>query len=128
MTEAPVKYGRLHLYSHDVAGWRRERSCEYPEGYPISLRPDWVCEILSSNFRDDRVRKQKVLHEWEVPFYWLVDPGFREIRILEWHDEDYKIVKDVDVDFRGALPPFDAVPISVKALFGLDDDNDEDAP
>src|SRR5438105_1001262 len=36
--------------SPDVAGWRRERLPELPEA-PITVVPDWVCEILSPTTR-----------------------------------------------------------------------------
>jgi len=122
-TEATVRYGRSHLFAHDLAGWRRELHKSKPTGYPVTERPDWVCEITSTNFRDDKFRKQKVLHEWHVPFYWLVDPVGHEIRILRWDDADYSIVCDVNATFIGILPPFDALPIAVKDLFGIEDED-----
>ena len=122
-TEAPVKYGHLHLFSHDIAGWRRERAPKRPTDYPVSLRPDWVCEILSSNFRNDAEVKKKILHEWQVPFLWLVDPAHQEIRILEWEDAQYRVVSDVGLEFSGSLPPFDALPLAVKDLFGVEDED-----
>jgi len=29
----------------DLAGWRRERMSELPEGAAFELAPDWVCEV-----------------------------------------------------------------------------------
>ena len=46
-TEVAVKYGENSLFCHDLAGWRRSRVPERPRRYPVTERPDWVCEILS---------------------------------------------------------------------------------
>ena len=67
-------------YRPDLAGWRRERMPEVPDEFPISLRPDWVCEVLSpNNSRNDCVRKLRTYHRSEVGHYWIVDPQ-EEIR------------------------------------------------
>ena len=125
VVESPVKYGMLNLFCHDMAGWKRSRSPKNPaEDYPVALTPDWVCEILSTNIRDDKVKKQDVLHEWRVPYYWLVDSENQEIRILEWEEDEYKAVLDADTSYVGPMPPFQDVELSVKMLFGLEDDND----
>jgi Uma2 family endonuclease len=47
-TEVHVGYGD-EIYCHDVAGWRRERVPAMPDGFPVPIRPDWVCEIVSPN-------------------------------------------------------------------------------
>src|SRR6185437_5844787 len=52
-TEADVYFDAANTFRPDVAGWRRERVPELPPGIPIKERPDWVCEILSSNKRND---------------------------------------------------------------------------
>lgn len=121
-TEIGVRYGRNHVLCHDLAGWRRDRLPKWPTDLSLmEMRPDWVCEILSSNIRDDKVRKHRILHEWEVPYYWLVDPVDLEIRILQRENEDFKVFMDVGTDFVGFLPPFEGEEISVKDLFGLEE-------
>ena len=45
-----------------------------PHGSPMRLFPDWVCEILSTNKRNDLVRKKRVYHRHELPHYWILDP------------------------------------------------------
>jgi hypothetical protein len=34
---------------------------------PVTVRPDWVCEILSTNRSNDLVVKMKILREAGVP-------------------------------------------------------------
>ena len=62
-TEVAVRYSGKSLFSHDLAGWKRSRFPDRPRRFPIKDRPDWVCEILSSNDANDLVKKKAVLHE-----------------------------------------------------------------
>jgi Uma2 family endonuclease len=75
MLEIHVEYAVGEVHCHDAAGWRRARAPARPEGWPVKLRPDWVCEIVSPRHeRRDHVDKPQVLHAAEVPYYWLMDP------------------------------------------------------
>mgnify|MGYP001366042697 CR=1 FL=1 len=41
----------------------------------MSVRPDWVCEILSpSNERNDLIRKMRTYQRCGVPQTWIHDP------------------------------------------------------
>ena len=42
-------------------------------------RPDWVCEILSSNRKHDTITKFEVLGRAGVRHYWLLDVDAREL-------------------------------------------------
>src|SRR5690348_2508954 len=44
-TEVEVQFGPQVLRP-DVLGWRRERTERRPAGTPVTLLPDWACEIL----------------------------------------------------------------------------------
>jgi Uma2 family endonuclease len=122
LPECAVRYGNLNLFIHDLGGWLRTRSPTMPTDLPITLRPDWVCEILSTNKRNDRQKKRSVLHEHEVPFYWIADPEERSVEIFEWSEKGYILLNSVDEDFIGRLPPFDAIELKVSVLFGEEED------
>lgn len=47
LLEPDISFGPDDLCRPDAAGWRRERVPQTPSSSPISLRPDWICEILS---------------------------------------------------------------------------------
>ncbi|MEM9696568.1 MAG: Uma2 family endonuclease, partial [Myxococcota bacterium] len=54
----------------DLAGWRIERYEEF-EDNPITLVPDWICEVLSSTTaRVDRKEKMPLYAEHGVEFLW----------------------------------------------------------
>ena len=46
-TEVEVLFEPTQVFRPDIAGWRRERMIELPVEVPVTLRPDWICEILS---------------------------------------------------------------------------------
>ena len=119
--EVAVKYGQNSLFLHDLAGWKRVTTSQRPRRYPITERPDWVCEILSSNDSNDLVKKRAVLHQHEVPFYWIVHPSENIITVLEWSPKGYVAILDVVAGFEGKIPPFDNVTLKENVLFGEED-------
>jgi Uma2 family endonuclease len=119
-TEVVVRYGDTSLFSHDIAGWKRSRFSERPRRYPITDRPDWVCEILSSNASNDLFKKRTVLHEHEVPFYWILEPVEKILTVFEWSEKGYNAILDVTEGFEGAIPPFHSVHLKANELFGED--------
>ena len=121
-TEVAVRYSEKSLYSHDLAGWKRSRFPERTLRFPMTDRPDWVCEILSSNTANDLVKKRAVLHRNEVPYYWLVHPTEKIITVLKWTAEGYVSFMDVTEDFVGKIPPFDAIDLKANVLFGEEDE------
>mgnify|MGYP001567567853 CR=1 FL=1 len=73
--EPDVKFNQ-HILSPDLAGWKKSRREKInPLESLVTIIPDWVCEIISpSSGRRDRVEKFKIYQEFEVPYYWIVDP------------------------------------------------------
>lgn len=117
-TEVLVEYGPTRLFRHDIAGWRKDRAPDRPTGPRVTLRPDWVCEVLSTNKRTDLVEKRAALHEAGVPHYWLLDPDARVLTVLRHHADGYLILAAVSPGERARLEPFDAVELEVTNLFG----------
>jgi Uma2 family endonuclease len=58
----------------DVAGWRRERMPELPQGVGVTLAPDWLCEVLSPTTAELDREKMRVYAREGVRHVWLVDP------------------------------------------------------
>jgi Uma2 family endonuclease len=121
-TEVAVRYGEQSLFSHDLAGWKRALYPERPKRFPITSRPDWVCEILSSNETNDLVKKKSVLHEHGVPYYWVVEPNDKVITVFEWHEKGYLSILDVTEGSIGKILPFDAINLKANVLFGEEDE------
>src|SRR5436190_18255126 len=47
VTEVEVLLEGREIVRPDVVGWRRERVPERPTGFPVSILPDWICEVVS---------------------------------------------------------------------------------
>jgi Uma2 family endonuclease len=119
-TEISVVYpGRQNGFVHDLAGWKKENYPEKPKGKRVAERPDWVCEILSGNKKDDLTTKKWVLHEHKVPYYWMVDLQSEIISVLEWAEKGYVTVADAEKEEKRILPPFD-MEFSIAVLLGND--------
>jgi Uma2 family endonuclease len=123
VTEVEVFFDERNTFRPDVTGWRRERMSERPRGTPITTRPDWVCEILSTNRRNDLVRKKRTYHRHEVPHYWIVDPAEESLTVHRWAKEGYLEVLVAERGERVRAEPFDAIPLAVGVLFGDEDDD-----
>lgn len=120
MTEPDVVLGS-NGYRPDIAGWRRERSAAPPLERVITLRPDWICEILSeSNRPNDTVLKLRRYHEAGVPHYWVLDPTQGSLTVFRHRAEGYLSVLTADREQRVHAEPFDAIAIEVGVLFGDD--------
>lgn len=121
-TEVEIQLADTQVFRPDVAGWRRERMPALPAEVPISLRPDWVCEILSTNRRVDLIKKKRAYHQHEVGHYWLIDPVDETLTVHRWHRDGELEVLIADRDERVRAEPFEAIELRVAVLFGDDDD------
>lgn len=125
-TEVDVFFDEANTLRPDVAGWRRDRVTERPRGVPIFVKPDWVCEILSTNKRHDLIKKKRVYHRHHVNHYWIIDPEQETLLVYRWVEDGYTEVLAAE---RGEVvhpEPFDAVALQVGVLFGDDDEADRD--
>jgi len=118
VNEVEIEYEQRQIYRHDVCGWRRERLPERPTEWPVRVRPDWVCEILSrTNASNDTVKKLRTLHRHGVPHYWLVDPDRKTLTGFRWGESGYVAVVSAEAGERVRAEPFDALELDTTALF-----------
>jgi Uma2 family endonuclease len=109
----------------DLVGWRRDRVPERPTGKLVSVLPDWVCEVLSTDRGRDLIKKKRVYHRAKILHYWIADPADRTLSVNRWSEAGYTEVLSAE---RGELvraEPFDAVELSIDVLFGAGDDPEE---
>ncbi len=120
-TEAAVEYDPREIYHHDLAGWRRERLPTLPAGGTVSLRPDWVCEIVSpSNWARDTVTKFRTLQAHGVPHYWIVDLEHGQLTVYRFGGKVYEVAAVAQPGEKMRLEPFEALELDVSVLMGLD--------
>ncbi len=121
-SECEVLFENTQVFEPDLAGWRRDRLAALPADVPISIVPDWVCEILSTNRRRDLVNKKRVYHRHEVRHYWIVDPAAETLSVNRRHADGYIEVLLAERGDRVRAEPFGDVELQVGVLFGDDPD------
>lgn len=109
------------VFRPDLLGWRRDRVPHRPRGRAIQIRPDWVCEVVStSNAKTDLVDKLRVYQQAGIPHYWIVDPAEEVLTVLRHRGAAYEVALTAGRDDIVHAEPFDAVPFPVGILFGDD--------
>jgi Uma2 family endonuclease len=121
-TETEIQFSDRLVFRPDVAGWRREHLAALPNEVPIIVTPDWICEILSTNKRNDLIKKKRAYHEHRVGHYWLLDPVDETLAVYRWHVDGYVEVLIAERHERVRPEPFDAIELPIGVLFGDDDE------
>jgi Uma2 family endonuclease len=107
--------GTLEI-SPDVAGWRRERLPELPADRPITVVPDWVCEILSPTTRRHNLLVKKPYYaRVGVRYHWLVDLEARAVAAFHLEQGRWVELGVWGDETTASIPPFDAVPLDVSS-------------
>lgn len=102
----------------DLAGWRRERLTEMPEGRGIALPPDWLCEVVSpSSERFDRQLKMPRYARAGVGYLWLVHPADRRLEVFESNNLQWMLLEKCSVNMIVRSSPFKTVAVELGALW-----------
>jgi Uma2 family endonuclease len=110
-------------YRPDIAGWRRTRAPAPLKERPITLRPDWICEIVSdSNRTTDTVTKLRRYHQAGVPHYWILDQLERTLTVHRHMTDGYLVALRAEFHERVRAEPFDEIELQVSVLLGADED------
>ncbi len=119
LVEPGIELPRAPEVSPDVGGWRRERMPVPPaHGEPITLAPDWVCEVLSpSNQRWDLLKKFPFYAREGVPWLWVIDPRQRTLEVRELRDGAWSVRSTHGDEERVRLPPFEAIEIPLARMW-----------
>jgi Uma2 family endonuclease len=105
--EAEVRFPS-RLAVPDLAGWRVERVPELPDENPLTVLPDWCCEILSPRTaRDDKRLKLPLYARSKVPWTWLIDPVLRLVEVYRTMDGLPALMTTAQEDEQRVLPPFE---------------------
>lgn len=123
LTDVEVELAPHQVVRPDLVGWRRSRMAEVPDVYPVTLRPDWVCEVMATADarRRDSVQKQRIYADAGVPYYWLVDMQRQTLTVLRWTERGYVEALHAGRGDAVCAEPFAAVELPVGVLFGDDE-------
>lgn len=90
-----------------------------PKEWPIRIRPDWVCEILSpGNYTNDTLKKFRNYHRYQVPYYWIIDPQHHIVTVYRYSEPGYVVLNMAGPGETVKAEPFEAVELDVGELFG----------
>jgi Uma2 family endonuclease len=123
--ELHVEYESHELFCHDLCGYRTDLQRPLPTGWPARVRPDWVCELLSSGNKKRNLHdKWQVLQHAGVPYYWIVNPEERLLHAYRLENGRYSCLLTATSGETIRAEPFDAVELRSSVLFGLEDDDE----
>lgn len=120
-SEVEIFFDPSNTLRPDCAGWRRERLPVLPADTPIRVVPDWICEILSTNRRNDIVKKKRVYHRHHVQHYWILDPSAEALLVYRHGPEGYIEILVAQRGERVRAEPFASIEFPVGVFFGDDD-------
>jgi Uma2 family endonuclease len=101
----------------DIAAWRRERLARAPATTQISLRPDWVCEVLSKGTEAfDRGPKRRAYLQSGVPHLWYVQPEAKLIEVYGKQGDFYASVAEGSFVEPIKLEPFETAAVELCEL------------
>ena len=118
IVEPEITFGE-HTMVPDVAGWKAERFLWEEDQNPISVAPDWVCEVLSQGtFRLDRVKKMAKYAEHNVSHLWLIDPEHTTLEVYRLESGRWLLLGTFDGAEKVRVEPFQEIEIDLADLWG----------
>ena len=115
----------LHLQGNvlvpDLGGWRRETMGFVANEPFFTIRPDWVCEVLSRSTESlDRGEKIRLYARSGVISAWLVNPIARTLEVLRLSSEkpgEWLTLGVFRDDARVRAEPFEALELDLSILW-----------
>ncbi len=102
----------------DLAGWRRERLPELPDGPSLSVAPDWLCEVLSpATASVDRSVKLPQYAAQGVAHVWFIDPEAQTLEVLRLDGRTYRLMTTFAHEALVRAEPFEAFELSLSELW-----------
>jgi Uma2 family endonuclease len=118
LLEADVQLGPHDVARPDLCGYRRERLRNPGNVRPLTVVPDWICEVLSpSTAQHDRVTKAELYARSGVAYYWLVDLEERVLEAFRLVNGQWLRVGAHSDEHTARIEPFELVELPVGRLF-----------
>lgn len=127
LPEPGIELPRAPEISPDVAGWRKERLPKLPRNKPITVVPDWICEILSRSTQSyDQVVKRRLYAEIGVGHIWYVDPINRFLEVSRLVEGKWLQLGVYGPEEKVHAEPFEAVEIDLAEWWeGVEEEPEE---
>jgi Uma2 family endonuclease len=117
LVEPEIQLGE-HIIVPDLAGWKEERYPEEEPCNPITVAPDWVCEVLSPNTAGhDRVKKMAKYAKFDVGYAWLLDPVLTILEAYRLESGRWSLIAAHEGAEKVRVEPFHEVEIDLGVLW-----------
>lgn len=118
LMEADLQLSTHDVVRPDLCGYRRERLRNPGDMRPLTVVPDWICEVLSpSTTAHDRVTKRALYAKSGVTHYWMVDTEARVLEAFTLVNGEWMLKGSYDDSARARIEPFGEVELPVGRLF-----------
>jgi Uma2 family endonuclease len=116
LAEPELEFGQpgtldLARMAPDVAGWLRAKlpDGDLPDTPAVTIVPDFVCEVLSTNRKRDLEQKLPRYARERIGHAWIIDPKTRELQVCRLKDGVYIVVAKlvVEEDASQRIEPFE---------------------
>jgi Uma2 family endonuclease len=116
--EVDIQLSPHDVVRPDLCGFRRARLTSPGHTRPLTVVPDWVCEILSpSTTKHDRVTKRALYAKSGIPHYWIVDTEARVLEAFKLVDGQWMITGSYGDEDNARIEPFEEIELPVGRLF-----------
>ena len=106
------------ILAPDLVGWRRERMERLPDTQYLTLAPDWVCQVLSTEQHRRELPDRRRLYARErVRHLWLVHLAERALEAFELRHGGWVPIATAKDDEPVSIRPFDAITFSLGDLW-----------
>ncbi len=96
----------------DLVGWREERVARHLDENPVTVVPDWICEILSSSTRRKDLGVKRALYAAQgVPHLWIVDPDALQLDAFALERGGWRLLASYFDDDTADVAPFVGTPL-----------------
>ena len=103
-----IRFPGGRLLVPDLCGYRVERVPVLPDDNPLTILPDWCCEVLSpTTARDDLALELPLYARSGVAWTWIVDATLRIVEVFETVNGRPTLTATATNAERVVLPPFD---------------------
>lgn len=127
VAEPGIWHARSPDFSPDVAGWRKPRMPSPPRKGPITVVPDWICEVLSpKTYSYDLRVKRRFYAEIGVAYLWYIEPVDRLLTVSRLHEGRWMELGVHGPDEKIRAEPFQEVELDL-ATWWADYPEDDDA-
>ncbi|MDR3569051.1 MAG: Uma2 family endonuclease [Syntrophobacteraceae bacterium] len=117
IAEPEVIFGE-DIMAPDVAGWKAQRFLWEEDRNPVSVAPDWVCEVLSpKTVRNDKVRKMPVYARHGVGHIWLIDPAAMTMDAFRLESGRWLLLASFSENDKARVEPFQEIEINLAYLW-----------